>query len=182
MLKLIAKSPLEELLPISCGSVSLTEDAVGCITLIASKKGQKKQLSGVLKEAHGMALPAPNRMTGRTEARCVWFGQQYLLIGPEPNPSLNNVARLTNVSDGYAVARAEGAEIEQVLARLVPVDVSRAVFKRGHTARTLIQHMTGSLSRISDTAFQIIVFRSMALTLVHDIERSMQSIAARDQF
>jgi sarcosine oxidase subunit gamma len=128
-----------------------------------------------------MALPAPNRTSGRAEARCIWFGQQYLLIGPEPDPSLSNVARLTDVSDCYAIVRAEGAEIEQVLARLVPVDVSRAVFKRGHTARTLIQHMTGSLSRISGSAFQILVFRSMALTLVHDIERAMKSIASRDQ-
>ena len=181
MLELIAKSPLASLLPISCGSVSLSEDVVGCISLIASKKGQEAQLSGVLKAAHGMALPATNRVTGRVCARCVWFGQQYLLMGPEPDPSLNSVARLTDVSDGYAVVLAQGSEIEHVLARLVPVDVSRAVYKRGQTARTLIQHINGSLSRVSETAFQIIVFRSMALTLIHDIERAMQSVAARDR-
>ena len=127
-----------------------------------------------------MALPAPNRITGRVEARCVWFGQQYLLMGPKPDQSLNKVARLTNVSDGYAVARLQGTESERVLARLVPINVSRNVFKRGQTARTLIQHMHGSLTRVSDTSFQIIVLRSMALNLVHDIERAMQSIAARD--
>ena len=181
MLKLIAKSPFEGLLPISCGSVSLSEYAVDCITLIASNKGNQKQLSDELKAAHGMTLPVPNRMTGRAGARCVWFGQQYFLMGPKPDPSLNNVARLTDVSDGYAVAHLEGAGIENVLARLVPIDVSDIVFKRGQTARTLVQHMTASISRISDTAFQIIAFRSMAATLVHDIERAMQSVAARDQ-
>ena len=167
-------------MPISCGSISLSEDAIEYITLIASKKGNEKQLSDGLKAAHGMALPAPNCMTGRAGARCVWFGQQYLLMGPEPDQSLNKVARLTNVSDGYAVARLHGTESERVLARLVPINVSRNMFKRGQTARTLIQHMNGSLTRVSDTSFQIIVFRSMALNLVHDIERAMQSIAARD--
>lgn len=180
MLNMVAKSPFEGLLPIACGSISLSEDIIEYVTLVASKKGNEKQLSDTLKVAHGMALPAPNRITGRVEARCVWFGQQYLLMGPKPDQSLNKVARLTNVSDGYAVARLQGTESERVLARLVPINVSRNVFKRGQTARTLIQHMHGSLTRVSDTSFQIIVLRSMALNLVHDIERAMQSIAARD--
>ena len=180
VLNMVAKSPFEDLLPIACGSISLSEDIIEYVTLVASKKGNEKQLSDTLKVAHGMALPAPNRITGRVEARCVWFGQQYLLMGPKPDQSLNKVARLTNVSDGYAVARLQGTESERVLARLVPINVSRNVFKRGQTARTLIQHMHGSLTRVSDTSFQIIVLRSMALNLVHDIERAMQSIAARD--
>ena len=181
MLKLVEKSPFEGLLPISCGSFTFSEDTTEYITSIASKKGNFKQLSGALKTAHGMALPAPNRMTGREGARCVWLGQQYLLLGPKPDQSLKNFARLTDVSDGYAVARAVGPHIEEVLARLTPVDVSHRVFKRGQTARTLIHHLTGSLSRISDTAFQIIVFRSMAFTLVRDMERAMHSVSARDQ-
>mgnify|MGYP005696490119 FL=1 len=81
MLNMVAKSPFEDLLPIACGSISLSEDIIEYVTLVASKKGNEKQLSDTLKVAHGMALPAPNRITGRVEARCVWFGQQYLLMG-----------------------------------------------------------------------------------------------------
>ena len=182
VLKLIAKSPFECLLPISCGSVSLAEYSVDYMTLVASKKGKEKKLSDELKAAHGMALPASNQMTGRIGARCVWFGQQYFLMGPEPKISLNSFGRLTDVSDGYAVVSLQGSQIEQVLARLVPIDVSCNVFKRGQTARTLIQQINGSLTRVSDTEFQIIVPRSMAYTLVKDIERAMQSVNARTVF
>jgi sarcosine oxidase subunit gamma len=39
--------------------------------------------------------------------------------------------------------------------------------------------MHGSLTRVSDSAFQVIVFRSMAQTLVHDLKRAMISVEAR---
>ena len=179
--KLVEKSPFEGLLPISVGSLTVSEEVCNFITSIAIINGNLNQLSSALKKAHGMALPGANRMTGRQGARCVWVGQQYLLLGPKPDQSLFNLARLTDVSDGYAVARCVGPDIEKVLARLTPIDVSSGVFKRGQTARTLIHHLTGSLSRISDKTFQIIVARSMALTLVHDMERVLQSVVARNQ-
>ena len=181
VLKLVEKSPFEGLLPISFGGFTFIEEDIEYITSIARIKGKVNQLSSALKKTHGMALPGANRMTGREGARCVWLGQQYLLLGPKPDQSLFNSARLTDVSDGYAVVRAVGPDIEKVLARLTPVNVSPSVFKRGQTARTLIHHLTGSLSRISDKAFQIIVARSMALTLVRDMERATQSVIARDQ-
>ncbi len=181
VLKLIEKSPFKGVLPISLGGLTVSEEAAEFTTSIACNKVNVEKLSELLKMTHGMRLPAPNRMTGREGARCVWLGQQYLLLGPKPDASLNNFARLTDVSDGYAVARAVGPDIEQVLARLTPVDVSRSAFKRGQTARTLIRHLSGSISRISDEAFQIIVQRSMALTLVRDVERAIQSVVARKQ-
>ena len=180
MAELIAKSPCEGLLPIECGGVTLSELPSMPITSVMAHKGREKALSQALKDAHGMALPQPNRMTGREGARAVWFGPgQVMLIGPGPNAALAEHAAVTDQSDAWATVRLEGAGCEDVLARLVPLDVRRHRFKRGHAARSQLQHMNVSLARVGDNAFLIMAFRSMASTLVHDLETAMKGVAAR---
>ena len=41
--------------------------------------------------------------------------------------------------DGWACVRLDGSAAEDVLARLVPVDLRGSVFKRGHTARAQLK-------------------------------------------
>ncbi len=53
-----------------------------------------------------------------------------------------------------------------------------ACFEVGHTARTLLQHMACSLTRVAENRFEIMVFRSMAKTAVHEIETAMRTVAA----
>ena len=179
MLKLTTKTPLEDLLPISIGTITLSDETPAFMTLIDCPNGSESKVSEALKKVHGITLPAPNRTTARAKNRCLWFGKNHLLLGSELDETLSKIARLTDVSDGYAVLRAEGKDIEGVLARLAPIDLAPSHFKPGYTARTLVRHMHAALTRISDTIFQIIVFRSMAQTLVHDLTRAMTSIDAR---
>lgn len=180
MAELIARTPCAGLLPLKIGGVDLTEEDPGAMTSLEPFRGQEAALSDALKAAHGMAWPAPNRATGKAGARAVWFGRgQALLIGPEPDTALARHAALTDQSDAWAVMRLEGAQAEDVLARLVPVDLRAASFKRGHTARTELAHMMASVTRIGESAFQIMVFRSMAQTLVHDLKTAMEAVAAR---
>ncbi|PSL20023.1 sarcosine oxidase subunit gamma [Shimia abyssi] len=181
MAEMNAKSPCDGLLPIAAGDVHLSEIPMTLMTSISPFKGQTAALSEALKAAHGMALPAPNRATGRDGARVVWIGrEQVMLIGPEPAASLEAHGALTDQSDAWAVVRLYGEGAEDVLARLVPVDLRAAVFKRGHTVRTMLQHMSVSITRVGDSAFQIMAFRSMAKTLVHEVETAMKGVAARD--
>ncbi len=179
MLKLATKTPLEDLLPISIGTITLSDETPAVMTLIDCPNGSEAQVSETLKKVYGITLSAPNRITARAKNQCVWFGKNHLLLGSELDEKLSKIARLTDVSDGYAVLRAEGKEIEAVLARLAPIDFAASSFKPGYTARTLVQHMHATVTRISDSVFQVIVFRSMARTLVHDLTRAMTSIDAR---
>ena len=180
MAELIAKTPCDGLLPIEIGTVSLSEQDAGHLTSLAPFAGQDAALSGALKTAHGMAYPAPNRATGKAGARAIWFARgQALLVGPAPDASLGAHAALTDQSDAWTVVRLEGAGAVDVLARLVPLDLRLSTFKRGHTARSTIFHMMASITRVGDTAFQIMVFRSMAQTLVHDLKTAMEGMAAR---
>ncbi|MGI9367797.1 MAG: sarcosine oxidase subunit gamma [Ruegeria sp.] len=178
--KLIAKSPCADLLPLTVGSVTLSEEDAGAITSIAPFKGRQKALSDAMKSAHGMTYPAANRATGKSGARAVWFGHsQAMLMGPMPDASLSEFAAVVDQSDAWAVVRLEGDGAEEFLARLVPVDVRGPHFRRGHTARSLLFHMTASITRVGEKSFQIMVFRSMAKSLVHDLKRAMEGVGAR---
>ena len=180
MVDLIAKSPCAGLLPLTVGTVTLSEPAAGTLTSLAPYAGMDKVLSQALKSAHGMAAPGPNRATGKEGARALWFGNRMILLqGPAPEAKLTRHAALTDQSDAWAVVRLEGDGAADVLARLTPIDLRDSAFKRGHTARTEFQHMMASITRLGPKSYQIMVFRAFAETLVHDLKTAMQSVAAR---
>jgi methylglutamate dehydrogenase subunit D len=177
---LIAKTPLDGMPALTIGTVTLEEIDLGTLTSIAPYSGQTEALGNVLKTAHGMDWPAPNRSTGKDGARAIWFGRELaMLAGLDPDPALSVHAALTDQSDAWTTVRISGAQVENVLARLVPLDLSAGMFKRGRTTRSLVQHMNGSITRIGTDSFMIMVFRSMAGTLLHDLRRAMESVAAR---
>ena len=178
MVDLIAATPLGGMTDKTIGTVTVSEVDLGTLTSVAPFKG--RDISAAFKDAQGMAWPAPGRATGKDGARAIWFGREMVMLaGPEPDAALNAYAALTLQSDAWACVTVSGADAEDVLARLVPLDLSAGVFKRGHTARTMIQHMNGSVTRIGADTFLLMVFRSMADTLLHDLERAMESVAAR---
>lgn len=170
MVNLIAKTPCGHLLPLEIGDVTLTEVDITQAFSLAPFKGQEKAVSAVLP----MPFPKPNRVSG-DDPRAIWVGPgQALVIGMDP-PDLP--AAVVDQSDAWAVVQISGASVVDVLARLVPVDL-RAM-KPGHTARTLIAHMTGSVTKTAHDRFEIMVMRSMAGTLVHDLERTARIFFAR---
>ena len=180
MAELIARTPCEGLLPVTAGAFTLTEEPFAPITSLMPYKGAGKALSEALEAAHGVKLPAANRTTSKAGTAVQWFGRgQYLLIGAEPAETLGQHAALADQSDGWARVRLEGKGSEQVLARLIPLDLRASAFKRGHTARAPLQHMMAAVTRSGTEAFTLMVFRSMAVTLVHDLKTAMESVAAR---
>ena len=180
MVDLHAKSPCAGLLPLSVGALSLREADLGQMTSLAPYQGQEAALSDALQAAHGVTFPASNRTRTKGDARVLWFGQgMALLTGPEPAPELARHAALTDQSDAWAAVRLEGPGAPDVLARLTPLDLRPSVFETGHTARSELQHMMASITRVDEEAWLILVFRAFAETLVHDLETAMQSVAAR---
>ena len=92
MVKLEARTPLDDMEPLKIGTVTLTEAGLGVLTSVAPYRGKDKALSAALKSAHGMAAPGPNRTTGRDGARAIWFGQRLILLaGPTPDPEFGKV-------------------------------------------------------------------------------------------
>jgi len=102
------------------------------------------------------------------------------VVGKAVDASVARHAALTDQSDAWAVFSLQGHGVEDVLARLTPLDLNRAVFKRGHAARSLLGHMSAVILRTGENTFEIMVFRSMARTAVHELETAMRAVAARD--
>ncbi|WP_228408535.1 sarcosine oxidase subunit gamma [Profundibacter amoris] len=180
MVDLVEKPVFEGLLPVEAGTCRIFAAPSGAMHLISPYKAQEKALSAAMKSAHGMAFPAAGRSTGKEGARLVWFGlDQAMLIGPAPDARLSEFAAVVDQSDGWAVLRLEGTQAEDVLARLVPVDMRADHFKRGQTIRTQLQHLHVSITRIGGEVFQIMVMRSMAKTLVDELQSAMRLVAVR---
>ena len=179
MVELKQTSPCAGLLPVTLGDVTMSEMTPGRMTCLTAF-GDPADLSAALERAHGMALPAPNRSSGKQGARCIWFGRGYvLLIGPAPDAALAAHAAVVDLSDAWATVSLKGAGAVDVLARLVPLDLREGHFKRGHTARSQVMHMQASVTRLASDEFMIMVFRSMAGTLVHDMKQAMAAVASR---
>ena len=100
-------------------------------------------------------------------------------MGCEVDQGLANYAALTDQSDGWTVVELKGAGAADVLARVTPLDLRSDVFKKRHTARSDLMLMNSSITRTGDNAFVIMVFRSMAGTLLHDLQRAMEGLASR---
>ncbi|MEM1073242.1 MAG: sarcosine oxidase subunit gamma [Pseudomonadota bacterium] len=180
MTELSALSPCAGLLPVSVGSCRLEEIDLGRMTSVSPFRGQLAAASSALRSAYGLAFPQPNQAARTNDAHVIWFGRDTaLLLGPEPADGIKKVAALTDQSDAWATVVLKGSDGDQVLARRVPVDLRPAHFKAGETRRTLFGHMNASITRLADDAILILVFRSMAQTLVEEMQEAMEAVAAR---
>lgn len=169
MANLIALTPCGDLLPLEIGGISVTEVVVVQLTSVAPFAGQEGAVSKVLKSD----LPACNRREGAV----TWFGHGTWLVAGDV--TLDGIAAVTDQSDAWAVVCIAGAGVEDVLARLVPVDLRPHVFAENHVAKTMMGHMSVTITRIAGDAFEIMAMRSMAATLVHELEVAMRGVAAR---
>ncbi len=173
---LIAKTPLDGAV-VTIGRLTLAEFEAGPITSVAPWQGQEAALDKALKPM-GLKFPAPNRISTGKAARLVWTSRgQAFLIGASP-AGLAVHAALTDQSDGWATLRLTGTGAAAVLMRLVPLDLEAMAVDE--TARAPLGHMQSILIRVAD-GFDILVFRSMARSLWHEVETAMKSLAARAQ-
>ena len=181
MVELNALTPCYGLnLPISRGQTTLQEADLGQLTSIAPFQGQQKALSDALKKAHGLGYPGPNETQQKGDARITWFGRDSaLLLGVSAPADIGALAAVTDQSDAWVGLELSGAASADVLARLVPVDMRPQTLPEGHTVRTLLGHMNASITPTGKDTYLILVFRSMAETLVHEMQEAMEAVAAR---
>nr|WP_247651027.1 sarcosine oxidase subunit gamma family protein [Roseovarius autotrophicus] len=176
---MVEKSPCAGLVPVAAGALRLSEIALGPITSVAPYKGQAAAVAAML-GAQGLGWPAPGQVIAQGAARVQWFGLDLaLLIGVAPGAGLADHAALADQSDGWAVLRLEGAGAGDVLARLTPLDLRESIFGVGQTARSDLGHMAAAITRVEAEAYEIMGFRSMAGTLVHEMAAAMTRVAAR---
>ena len=180
MADLKSLSPCAGLLPLSRGALTLEEVAWDPIWSVAPYKGQMQDVSDLLNAALGVGFPVPGTWDGDANVRALWSGlDQAFLVGAKPPAGLTARAAVTDQSDSWACVALSGDDVEEVLARLVPVDLREAAFGIGRCIRTQVQHMACVVLRDAPDRFVIMAFRSMAGTLVHELDVAMQGVDAR---
>lgn len=179
MAELKALTPCDGLLPVSFDGVALSEIAPGRITALMPYPGQEVAMSAALEAVCGVGLPEPGCVTEAEGVRCLWSGRaQALLLGPAPGAELSDHGAVIDQSGGWAVVALEGAAAADVLARLVPVDLRARAFPDGAVARTLCGHLPVLVTRRGER-IEIMAFRSMAATLVHELADAAEMVDAR---
>jgi sarcosine oxidase subunit gamma len=170
VLDLVAKSPAADLLPLTIGALEVVELSPPVILSLAAQDEKP------LEKALGLSLPAPNQTTMNEKGRLLWFGHaHWLWMGA----ALDVSAYVTDQSDAWYVVELGGNGARDALARLTPLDLRDATFPIDATARTELQHMSASITRTGQDSYMIMVFRSMAKTLVHDLETAMKTVASK---
>lgn len=178
MANLIARTPFDGFLPLSYGSVEATEVDLDPITSVAPFAGQEQAVSALLKKAVGCPLPPAGTFAEAGGTRVSWSGlDQWFVMGADVGAVEG--AALTDQSDAWAAVMVSGAEARDVLARLVPIDLRPGTFEVGHAARTMLGHLSCLLMRVGEDGYVALVFRSMARSAAHDLDRAMRMVAAR---
>ena len=172
MVKLLETTPCAGLLPLQIGQTKLSEIALGAIWSVSPFAGRARAVDAALRKM-GVVFPDAGQIVGSGSVTASWFGHdQALVMGAVSLPKM--AAAVTDQSDGWACVRIEGQAVD-VLARLSPVDLREAAGVR----RTLIGHMSAVLIARADGAIDVMVMRSMAKTLVHELEVAATGVAAR---
>ncbi|MCX8509170.1 MAG: sarcosine oxidase subunit gamma [Rhodobacteraceae bacterium] len=182
MAKLIAKPLGEGLLPLTIGTLTLSEASPKRLTAIAPWPGSVAAVAEILRGV-GLDWPTADRaVKAEKGGACLWSGRdQAFLIDHSIPEGLADHAAVTELGDAWACVKLTGAEASAVLTRLVPLDLSPRAFAEGASARTGLGHMAILLHRSSARSFTIYLFRSMIASAVHEIEGAMRSVAARAQ-
>ncbi len=178
MARLLARTPAEGLrLPQTIGGATLSEVDPGPVTSVSPFAGREGEAAALL----GLpAMPPPGRVVAWGEGRAIWIGPGRALLAGAPVPAgLSDLAAVVEQGDGMSCVRLEGPASRDVLARLVPLDLRDREFPEGATARTLLGHMPVTLTRAGPEAWEVMGFRSMARTLVHELREAMGHVAAR---
>jgi sarcosine oxidase subunit gamma len=158
----------------------LNEAPMTPIWSLAPYRGQAAALSAALEAAHGLSFPAPGAVLSDGGVSIAWSGlDQAFLMGVAPAPALAVHAALSDQSDGWARLVLDGPAARDVLARLVPIDLSPAACPPGSARRTLLGHMPALIVHRGGDGFDILLFRSMAATAVHELSDVMRMVAAR---
>ncbi|MGV6840717.1 MAG: sarcosine oxidase subunit gamma [Planktomarina sp.] len=124
----------------------------------------------------GFDWPAAGRFAGKG-AVLAWFGHDaYMLMGVAPDAGAATGCAVVDQSDGWAVFDISGPLAGDVLARLSPIDTRVKALPNGSSMRTELAHMQAGVLRLRKDRFRVLVFRSMAGSFAHEVNRAVQSV------
>lgn len=161
MIKLLETGAFAGRLPVSADGIDIAAVDITPMCLLTDARMAQE----------GLPLPKPTQSASSDAGRLMWVGPGQTMVMGTAFAGPGSVDQ----SDGWAIAELTGPRAVDVLSRLVAVDLRLDAFPVGASARTMIGHMTGSVIRTDDDSLQVMVMRSMAGTLVHDLARAIET-------
>ncbi|MDQ2089197.1 sarcosine oxidase subunit gamma [Marimonas arenosa] len=126
-----------------------------------------------VKTATDAAVPGQRAITRAGGYAVAWMSPDELLITCDHDKAdavVNSLAKslagaqflAVNVSDARAVFDVSGAQARDVLAKLMPVDFSRAAFGPDIIRRSRLAQVPAAVWMSADDTFRVVCFRSVA--------------------
>jgi sarcosine oxidase subunit gamma len=169
----------------AAAGVVLTEIRDFDLVQIMARRGQWDATAKAVKAHYGVAAPSVRAVAAGKTATLIWSGaDQVMALSPrapgafQPLDALRtafeDVASLSDQSDGRCLIRMSGPRVREMLAKLSSVDLHEGMFPVGAAATTSIDHTAVNLWREGDAAdgspvFNVLVFSSFADSLWHTI-------------
>lgn len=155
---------------------------IGPLGMISLRAKGLKSLDKAVKAVTGTKLPAQRRIEIKGDCACGWMSpDEYLLIVPYPEvgQALAKLAKAlagehhlaVDVSDARAVFRIEGDKADQVLRKLMPVDVDK--LEPGELRRSRAAQVAAAIWQ-QDQGFTLVCFRSVASYVMGLLTHSAQ--------
>ncbi len=137
---------------------------------VIARRDQRGTLATACNTAFGLVPPdGPRRVTvGALTFAGTGPGQWMASSQSEPNMAarlravIGPFAAVTDQSDSRLVLDLSGPNVRDVLAKGVPIDLHREVFKVGGVAVTLVAYIGVQIDRLDETTYQLTTPRSTA--------------------
>ena len=153
----------------------------------ASRKGRQAELTAAIDRTLGLDLPEAGRVTTASDMAALWLqpgcwlieapaGQRSELPGTLAQ-ALKGIAAVVDQSHGRCVIEISGTEARAVLARLCRLDLHERVFAPGHSAATLVGHVSCLIHRLDGEtpSFRLLVGSTFAEWLLDEITAAAAS-------
>ncbi|MEO0747050.1 MAG: sarcosine oxidase subunit gamma family protein [Pseudomonadota bacterium] len=130
-------------------------------------------ISSAVKKVAGVEVPEAWRMSAKGHIGVAWMSPDELMVmGPYADAPATVAAfekalkgnhfLAVNVSDARAVFEISGPAVREVMAKLVPVDMSTQAFVPGQFRRTRMAQVAAAFWMLDEETIRIVCFRSVA--------------------
>ncbi|MDX3924261.1 MAG: sarcosine oxidase subunit gamma [Shinella sp.] len=166
-IRILPRAALEDRRALVSAEISLTPLAEGCVIHVLARAGEH-DLRAVLEsavpdESYAVRVSGPGQWFVISDEPLVRTRMAELMEMLRPR------AAIVDQSHGRVRMRLEGRMAERVLSKGTAVDLDLSAFPVGHSATTLIGHVSAHLTRTGEQVFEIMVLRGFAESLFDDL-------------
>ncbi len=157
---------------------------------VAVPQSKEHELENVLQEVWQLSFPSPVMSEFSSEIRAIQSTPDQLMFlfsHDIPNAAEHISAKLgtngytTDQTDAWVMIEVSGPDVLAALERLCPIDLDQSVFAVGAYARTVMEHMGGTIVRLDSDRFLLMSASSSAGSFLHAVTQSFDWVTEAPQ-